>query len=346
MSPLGIDYEQWHTRAAHLGLGPEDVELLRRVRCEAIEPRIEEIVARFRTFLAPLYDQLPAFDRDFVLSRQRDFLLKFGRGFGSDAYVDERILIGEAHVRWSIPLSDYALAHHHLQCLILEVALSAGFESTLLPALTQTVCRITALDMALVIHAYHRTHVRSLERRLATQVSETRRFRIDASRDSLTGLLNRRGIEVALQQAILEAREKGRPLLIGIADLDRFKRVNDTHGHLVGDQVLQITARRMSQNLRKERDALGRWGGEEFLLLLGDTSPEVGREVGERIRRAICDTPIGADGLEIPISLSLGLSALAPDDDLSSLIGRADEALYRAKAGGRNRVELLGLSAP
>lgn len=341
MAPYDLNYDRWHQRAAVLGLTRRDAAFLARVRVEVIEPHIDLISDAFRNFLDPLYDELPdPVDRDKVQCRQVDYLLGFGDGFDTDAYFDQRFQIGATHVQWAIPLSDYAIAHHYLQGILVGRILHNGYDQHVVASLVESVCRVTALDMALVVHAYHSTQVTSLKEELASQVSETRRFRLHASRDALTGLLNRRGIEARLEQGVARARETGEPVVVGMADLDHFKRVNDEFGHLVGDEVLRIAASRMRGVLRRQKDALGRYGGEEFLFLFPNTTLEAGRVITERMRLAVCNSPFGADGHSVPVSSSFGLSVLRPDDDLASLVGRVDAALYQAKHKGRNRIEL------
>jgi diguanylate cyclase (GGDEF)-like protein len=125
-----------------------------------------------------------------------------------------------------------------------------------------------------------------------------------------------------------------------MADIDHFKRINDTHGHLTGDEVLCEVARRMQKSLRRY-DTIGRFGGEEFLLILPECSLEEGVKLAERICRLVCSEPVKAKNKPIDVSISLGVAVanrLAPAD-LEALLGLADAALYRAKEAGRNRVE-------
>jgi diguanylate cyclase (GGDEF)-like protein len=121
-------------------------------------------------------------------------------------------------------------------------------------------------------------------------------------------------------------------------DLDHFKRVNDTWGHAAGDAVLCHLVE-LAQGLIRSTDLLGRTGGEEFSVLLPDTSPEAVLAMAERLRERVAGTPAAFEGLHIPISLSIGASLIdAHDADADAVLARADEALYAAKEGGRNRV--------
>ncbi len=155
--------------------------------------------------------------------------------------------------------------------------------------------------------------------------------------DPLTGLSNRRSIEPQLEGEVSRARRHRVPLSVLLADLDHFKQVNDRHGHSVGDEVLREVARRVETILRRE-DRAARWGGEEFLILLPETDASRAQIVAEKIRRSIAETPLTVSELSIPLTISLGVAAWHEDSNVDELIRRADQALYRAKACGRNRV--------
>jgi diguanylate cyclase (GGDEF)-like protein len=149
--------------------------------------------------------------------------------------------------------------------------------------------------------------------------------------DALTGLSNRRAILTQLGGMVSAARRHGHPLSIAILDLDHFKRINDTHGHKTGDEVLVASAHVLRSHLRAE-DQLGRLGGEEFLVLLPDTDAAAAHHVASKLR-----AELAAAGTPVPVTVSIGVATWdgeAPED----LLHRADEALYAAKAAGRDRV--------
>jgi diguanylate cyclase (GGDEF)-like protein len=158
--------------------------------------------------------------------------------------------------------------------------------------------------------------------------------------DGLTGLANRRQSEDALAHEISRADRFGSPLALVFADLDDFKGVNDAHGHPVGDAVLREFADVLRSTVR-ESDVAGRWGGEEFVLLLPGTDAEGGAQLAERVRRALAGRMILApDGTRISITASFGVAAHPPALGEGELVAAADEALYRAKRDGKNRVEI------
>jgi two-component system cell cycle response regulator len=154
--------------------------------------------------------------------------------------------------------------------------------------------------------------------------------------DALTGLFNRRHLEdeCGRQQSI--ACRHGDPLSLILLDIDHFKKVNDTYGHPAGDLVLREFARRLSGQVRVG-DIVGRWGGEEFLVVLPRTGLDGALGVGERIRSITAATPVGADGQDIAVTVSGGC-AVGPLGSVEELVARADAMLYHAKAGGRDRM--------
>ena len=165
-------------------------------------------------------------------------------------------------------------------------------------------------------------------------------------RDALTGVLTRPVFYDNARRELLRAARRRQPVALIMADIDHFKKVNDTYGHLVGDAVLQECAARLQARLRGE-DLCGRFGGEEFIVLLPETDSQSAFGVAEDIRRRCADAPVLVEGTSIPVTISLGVYALLPeelregpnrDKLLENGIDRADKAMYRAKQGGRNRV--------
>jgi diguanylate cyclase (GGDEF)-like protein len=153
--------------------------------------------------------------------------------------------------------------------------------------------------------------------------------------DMLTGLHNRRHLDEHLRAFVSAARRHQQALGVLMVDIDHFKLVNDTYGHAAGDEVLCEVSRRLSRVLRTE-DVAGRWGGEEFLVLLPQTGVEGATVAAERIRVGVADSPVKlADGT-LDVTVSVGATAAVPDDG-ETLVQRADAALYEAKAAGRNR---------
>jgi two-component system chemotaxis response regulator CheY len=167
-----------------------------------------------------------------------------------------------------------------------------------------------------------------------------------ATRDSLTGLLNRAEIFSMLERELERSRRERKSLCVILADIDHFKKVNDTGGHLFGDEALREIARRLQSKLRPY-DGVGRYGGEEFLLVLPSCDLEAAMERANELRELIAATPVISGGVKKAITMSFGIaiSECVGVKELESLVGRADTALYSAKKKGRNRVEHTALQA-
>jgi two-component system cell cycle response regulator len=172
--------------------------------------------------------------------------------------------------------------------------------------------------------------------RMAALISEARRL---AATDSLTGLMNRRAFMEAMERERSRAVRHTLPVSVLMLDVDHFKKVNDTHGHDAGDAVLRGIAAALKKIARKS-DFVSRWGGEEFIVALAQTAEAGGRIAAERVRRAIAETPFQLpSGETLHATASIGLASATAQINFDELVGRADRALYAAKARGRNRVE-------
>ena len=158
-----------------------------------------------------------------------------------------------------------------------------------------------------------------------------------ATTDELTGTFNRRAMTDIAEREFLRARRFSRPLTMLALDIDHFKSINDHHGHATGDRVLKECTERWLRQLR-EQDVLGRLGGEEFCVLLPETSSDVAQTVAERLRAVIADVPM-RDGQRVTVSIGLS-SAVSADEQWADTLERADQALYAAKSAGRNRVTI------
>lgn len=163
-----------------------------------------------------------------------------------------------------------------------------------------------------------------------------------AERDTLTQLFNRRGFVDTVKPMIKHCVDHKQPFAILLADVDHFKAINDTHGHAAGDKALKSFSQRLSKALRN-RDIVARVGGEEFAIFLPDSDQETAEHIAERLRAKIAKNPISVDGARIPITASFGLKICEITNEvprLKDLLQTADNALYRAKQTGRNKVAL------
>jgi len=180
----------------------------------------------------------------------------------------------------------------------------------------------------------------SLKQRTAELVSRNRRLVAAATTDPLTGLLNRRAIEARMKELEHIARETPIPVAVIMADIDHFKLVNDTYGHLVGDAVLAQLAELFRGRCRQS-DSLGRWGGEEFVVVLSGCYQAPAVRIAEDLREQLADHPFHVSGGSFSITASFGVAActLSPEQpSLLALLSEADRCLYAAKDAGRNKV--------
>jgi diguanylate cyclase (GGDEF)-like protein len=177
-------------------------------------------------------------------------------------------------------------------------------------------------------------NLKSIHASLAVKLGVARR---ESMMDPLTRLWNRRGASVMIKGAIETARQQGSSIGIAILDLDNFKRINDTYGHQIGDEVLRKTALRIIQGVRAT-DSVYRIGGDEFLLLMKDSDPVLARQTAERIRRNIVGEPIPTRQGAITVSTSIGLIVRGGNEEVTvdELIDRADKALLKSKSRGRD----------
>ncbi len=209
---------------------------------------------------------------------------------------------------------------------------------------TQVANRLLGIVITLLLCAVVLTYFVAMQRQLSAESYITgkrreaegraREMAKRADTDALTGVLNRMGFNDAMSRELSRARRYGQTLSVAIVDIDHFKRVNDEFGHPVGDQVLARTAKLLSSCVR-ESDTVARWGGEEFALIAPMTTEEGAASLAEKLRSIMAATHLGP---REPITASFGVAEMSPDDTVETLLQRADEALYRAKQAGRNRV--------
>ena len=189
------------------------------------------------------------------------------------------------------------------------------------------------------------SRLQSLAGRVATMEQEALGFRANLEEqrqkaliDTLTGLPNRAAWNERLDHEIEQLDKHKSSLLLGILDLDHFKRINDGYGHLAGDKVLKIVASQWAKRLRTE-DFIARFGGEEFVVLLRHTQMAEGLALLERLRVAVEQSPFHFKGEPVTITVSMGVTLFRPGERSDVVLKRADQALYKAKNEGRNRIE-------
>jgi diguanylate cyclase (GGDEF)-like protein len=168
-----------------------------------------------------------------------------------------------------------------------------------------------------------------------------------ANTDILTGVRNRRNFMEMAEHDLAVAKRTGRPLVVIMLDMDNFKKINDNFGHATGDEALRKVGEALRGTLRSV-DIIGRYGGEEFCVMLADTTTDVARQSAERIRERVEGTVLMAGGVQVPLTLSIGIAEMPAHGDvtLQQLLTGADSALYQAKSAGRNRTCIAGPLPP
>jgi two-component system cell cycle response regulator len=338
----GFDGHGIKSRLALLDLQPTDHPTSQQLQKDVIVPNVNKIVTAFYDFLLGQPETKQILDNERLIGHlketQKDYLLSLGVKFDKAAYFDNRLRVGLAHSKVGIPLSLYLCAYRQLTQIIFDhfppqlrnqVQRCHEMQAFLL--------KITTLDMSLAIETYHLARMNDLETSLERLKKEENLLRHLAKTDDLTGLAKRSHVVAILERALEDRLLVDSSLCLVMADLDRFKDINDTYGHLIGDGVLREVAARLRAAVR-EVDIVGRYGGEEFIIFFSDTSLETAYEIAERIRGRIGATSINLQGIEIKTTISLGLCSAQKDDDVNLFIERADSALYEAKRKGRNRV--------
>jgi two-component system, cell cycle response regulator len=188
-----------------------------------------------------------------------------------------------------------------------------------------------------------RTGARIVERQ-EQLISAREQLRVEAMYDALTALLNRAAFFDIFKKEVARADRQKAPLALIMADLDHFKDTNDRYGHLAGDAVLVETAHRLRSRLRVS-DSIGRYGGEEFVIVAPGCNAADAAALAERFRLSICGKPVDVASDSIPVTMSFGVAATSDMTKSSQLLRAADEALYRAKNGGRNTVQGVELAS-
>lgn len=281
------------------------------------------------------------FDLSALKRTQAHYIDTLGVDFCSMEYFEDRLRIGWIHVQVGVPLSLYQSAYRALQELMIAAVCEVCSGDAERMELMSYVLKISNLDMSLAITAYYHTQVNDLQTSLKHLQTEQLQLRHKANTDSLTGLPTREIIKNNLVKGLLELHDHSGTLYVIMADLDFFKNVNDQYGHLTGDHVLKDVANRIRQALR-DVDIVGRYGGEEFIILLKNKNLQQAQLIAERVRVHVGSSPINANGQPITITLSQGLACGHVSDSAEDLIERADKALYEAKRSGRNCVITIG----
>lgn len=192
------------------------------------------------------------------------------------------------------------------------------------------------LDQIVSANEALQSRLNNAEQKLENQTKQLAGYLTEARTDALTGLANRKAFDQKLDECFQKWQQSKAMFSLAMIDVDHFKKVNDTYGHPAGDAVLKEMATRLSE-IKHDSLLVARYGGEEFAVLINGSETEAA-ELMERVRKNIAGKTFEADGVSIPVTMSCGVSRILSEDRVGKLVRRADEALYSAKMGGRNRV--------
>ncbi|MDH5301407.1 MAG: diguanylate cyclase [Gammaproteobacteria bacterium] len=338
---LGITEVHRQERLALLELGPADEALSRYLRDHVILPHVDGMVEQTYRILHsnPQFERIIAkgYDLGKLKVTLREYFLSLGQEYASQEYFESRLRIGMVHIWVGVGLALYQCTYRIMQQLLIN-AIPANTPAR--DALIAYILKITTLDMSLAIEAYHGAQVSGLLESLTVQKQLNEDLEDRVSHDSLTGVLSRASFMEHLRLAILALNETPKPFCLAMIDFDHFKDVNDQFGHVSGDKVLAEVPKRIASALRSH-DVIGRYGGEEFVVLLSGMELNKAAEVAERLRQRVINNPVHTyEGREIPVSISIGVVQARAGEAVEELLEFADRALYRAKENGRNRVEV------
>ena len=340
---FGFDRSAIGERLNLLGLGGPAIPMIAaELQSHVIQPNVDSIIEEFYEALAQTEDfRSLALDEGQVSHlkmTQRKYLLSLGQDFGTLDYFESRLRVGAAHERVGVSLSLYQSFYCQLQNMLLAlIPDEIRQKPDAFAELAHFIIKITSLDMSLAIETYHSTEVHDLEDSITVCREESELLRRSLRFDTVTRVHSRAFVVQALEEKLVCALKSGDPLCAVMADLDHFKKINDEYGHQVGDHVLHDVATRMVTGARGS-DIVGRYGGEEFLIIFENASLDIARDLSERIRIRVLADPFIEDSAKLHVTVSLGVAEARAGDDAEALIQRADMALYEAKKAGRNRV--------
>ena len=338
---LEFDYVRIQKTISLLGLEAEHNEYVRRLQSEFIDGKAEVLVNSCIDALA--------LDQDFSLIKENvgvkpfkqswiDHLCSFGQNFDTPRYFEDRLGVAVAWAHKRIPLGILQLQHSLIQqALVDSLSVQCKHDPKAVWSLVDCVFKLTSLNLYLTVEGYRLAEADELQGTLDKFCEEASQLHQKVATDQLTGVLSYSSLMDTLEHQTNKAKQNDSPLCVMMADLDFFKKVNDTYGHLVGDVVLQHTAKRIQTAVRGF-DMIGRFGGEEFVVILQNTDLALAKVIAERIRKEISGAPFHAKKFSIDITISLGIAMLRKGEHFEALLERADAAMYEAKKNGRNRV--------
>lgn len=327
-----------------LELKTADHKIAKIVHEAILDPNADKIVNYFYEYLLQFKEYSSLLDPDLIPAlkqTQTAYVRSFGVDFDGSDYFEHRLRVGLVHNKVGLTLGLYQCAYRELQQLMLnEIPENFHQDDIYGRDLCCFIHKITTLDMTLAIETYHGALVMDIKDELDTAHIEKEALRQRVRTDSLTGLSTRDyGIAVLNSHLV---SEKDNPMLcLLMIDIDFFKAVNDTYGHLAGDAVLRQVSKIITSAVR-DFDVISRFGGEEFMIVLSRATKDIALKVAKRIRQLVAEHPVDYGGNEIAITLSQGIASAEPGSNATQLLNEADIALYKAKKQGRDCIVMSG----
>lgn len=341
---LQITEEELQNRLAFLSFGTQDWQNLVEIH-DVISSHVDEIIGEFYDHLLQ-FEELQGILSDPKLverlkGSQRQYLLSLGR-LGDDVeYAEGRLRIGLTHERVGLKQKWYLGAYHKLFELILQrLVVRYSADAGRLSSLVLTLNKAITLDEIFVVETYYHATMQRQKDSLCQLTDAHRQLEDLARQDSLTSVNNRRALMEALALEFHRSRRYRHLFALLFLDVDHFKEINDRYGHTFGDQALLHVAQ-SARGLIRPPDIIGRYGGEEFVIGLVECDQAGALQIAERIRLKIAQDQFAWEQHITAVTVSIGVAMLSPDiDQVETFVTRADQAMYRAKRRGRNRVEL------
>jgi len=327
-----------------MGLDNHDKHRIQILSVEVFQSQSDTIIDKFYEFLLQQPEMKKFLPSEELLVRlkrtQSEYLARFGVEFKSKNYFEYRLRIGIAHARIQLPLNLYIASFLQIQTLLQKAVLNSSLSENpeLVTDCYVTISRIIMLDISLAIDSYIHSTMHSLSSSVEKLEHQNNSLADQLMHDSLTGVLSRAYILDILHKQLGQIqRDTDHVLSMVLLDIDHFKSINDQYGHPVGDKVLQQFCKTVQSAIRQQ-DYFGRYGGEEFLLLINDDKPDNALILVERIRIMIEKHIYMIDSHDIKFTISIGFTMIKSDDTIEKLLQRVDSALYKAKAAGRNKI--------
>ncbi len=337
----GFDAPRRQLRLTQLQLDDTDAARMDEIQKHIIQPQHKQVMDDFYRFILAYPDLRMFVKNEQHIARlkhtQTEYLLSLGCDFTSVDYFEYRLRVGVAHARIDMPISSYLVAYSNMQELLCAHMKQADMGSDYF----RTLNKILMLDMSLATDAYNLSQFTWMSESINQLQNEQTRLTNQLMHDTLTDAYSRAYILEQLEKRLSELkRDTSKFLAVALIDLDKFKDINDTHGHQAGDRVLQEFSQTIMHMIRRQ-DYFGRYGGEEFLLTLVDLDKDSAFELAERIRETLAEKIYHIDEKQLQVTASIGLAVAIPGETADTVIERADKALYQAKKTGRNKTVLL-----